>query len=325
MKRRRFVALAAAAIACPRAALAQRATLPFIGFLNVGGPNERMHLVEAFRRGLKEGGYVDGKDVAIEYRWAEGRYERLPAFAKELVDRQVKVLVATGGPAPALAAKAATVTIPIVFTGGGDPVELGLVQSHSRPGGNLTGIYNVATSLDAKRFEILRDLLPTGARIAYLINPAGPNAKHSHKVYAALNAPRKQLDIINASTEMEIDAAFATAKKTGVGGLLVGNDAVFLTRREQIVALADRHGLPAIYPFREFIRAGGLISYGADLRDIYRQAGLYAARVLKGAKPAELPVVQASKFEMLLNLKAARKIGLTISRDFLARVDEVIE
>jgi len=325
MERRSFLTFAATAISWPSVALAQRATIPFIGFLNVGGPNERMHLVEAFRRGLREAGYVDGKDVAIEYRWAEGRYERLPGLASELVQRQVTVIVATGGPAPALAAKAATATIPIVFTGGQDPVQLGLVKSLSRPDANLTGIYNIAASLDAKRYEILRELLPPTAKVAYLVNPAGPHAKHAKQVQAAMNASRKQVEAIHATNEAEVETAFGTAKKSGVGGLVVGTDAVFVTQRDQIVALAARHAIPAIYPFREFMRSGGLISYGADLRDIYRQAGVYTGRVLKGTKPADLPVVQASKFEMLLSLKAAKKLGLAISRDFLARVDEVIE
>jgi putative ABC transport system substrate-binding protein len=325
MERRSFLVLAAAVAAWPLATLAQRAALPFIGFLNIGGPNERAHLVEAFRSGLKEAGYVDGKDVAIEYRWGEGRYDRLPALAKELAQRQVAVIVATGGAAPVLAAKAATAMIPIVFTGGRDPVELGLVTSLSRPGGNLTGIYNAAHALDAKRFEILRDLVPSAAKIGYLVDLAGVNAEQAKKNHAALNASRKQVEMINASSQAEIDAAFATAKKTGIGALLVGTDGLFVTHREQVAALAARHAIPAIYPFREFPRVGGLISYGADLRDIYRLAGVYAGRVLKGAKPAELPVLQASKFEMLLNLKAAKKLGLTVSRDFLARVDEVIE
>jgi putative ABC transport system substrate-binding protein len=325
MERRSFITLVTTAIAWPSAALAQRATLPFIGFLNVGGPNERRHLVEAFRQGLKEAGYVDGKDVAIEYRWAEGRYERLPGLASELVQRQVTVIVATGGPAPALAAKAATSTIPIVFTGGQDPQQLGLVKSLSRPEGNLTGIYNVAAVLDAKRFQILRELLSPSAKIAYLVNPVGPHAKLAKQIEAALNAPRRQVEVIHASSDAEIEPILNTAKKNGVSGLVVGTDAVFVTQRDQIVALAARHGIAAIYPFREFVRSGGLISYGADLRDIYRQAGIYAGRVLKGAKPGDLPVAQASKFEMILNLRAAKKLGLTVSRDFLARVDEVME
>lgn len=325
MRRRDFLACAATAAAWPASALAQRTPLPFIGFLSSGGPNERMHLVAAFRQGLKEAGYVDGKDIAIEYRWAEGRYDRLPELAKELALRQVAVIVATGGPAPALAAKAATTTIPIVFTGGVDPVQLGLVKSLSRPGGNATGIYNVAAALAPKRFEILRDLLPSAAKIAYLLNPQSPNPQHVKEVQAIASASRVDLEILKATNEEEIEAAFATAKKAGAGALVVHTDAVFVTRRDKVVALAARHAMPAIYPFREFALAGGLISYGADLRDIYRQAGIYAGRILKGAKPAELPVLQASKFEMLLNLKTARKLGLNVSRDFLARVDEVIE
>lgn len=325
MRRRSFVGILLASVAAPRAALAQRQTLPFIGFLNSGGPNERMHLVEAFRQGLKEAGYVDGKDVAIEYRWAEGRYDRLPALAKELAQRQVAVIVTTGGPAPAAAAKAATTTIPIVFTGGVDPVQIGLVKSLSRPGGNATGIYNIAAALAPKRFEILRDLVPSAAKVAYLLNPQSPNPQYVKEVQAVASASRTQLEILKASDEDEIEAAFVAAKKVGVGALVVHTDAAFVMRRDKIVAAAARHAIPAIYPFREFALAGGLISYGADLRDIYRQAGVYAGRILKGAKPADLPVLQASKFEMLLNLKTAKKLRIAVSRDFLARVDQVIE
>lgn len=325
MERRSFLALIAGGAASPCAALAQRSAIPFIGFLSSGAPNERMHLVEAFRQGLKESGYVDGKDIAIEYRWAEGRYDRLPSMAKELAQRQVAVLVTTGGPAPALAAKAATTTIPIVFTGGVDPVQLGLVKSLSRPGGNATGIYNIAAALAPKRFEILRDLVPSATKVAYLFNPQSPNPRYVKEIQAVADASRVQLETFQATNEDEIEAAFAAAKKAGAGALVVHTDAVFVTRRDKLVWLAARHAIPAIYPFREFAQAGGLISYGADLRDIYRQAGVYTGRVLKGAKPAELPVLQASKFEMLLNLKTARKLGLNVSREFLARVDELIE
>jgi putative ABC transport system substrate-binding protein len=325
MVRRSVLGFLATAVAWPFAALAQRTTLPFIGFLSSGGPNERMHLVEAFRQGLKQVGYVDGKDVAIEYRWAEGRYDRLPALAKELAQRQVAVIVATGGAAPALAAKAATTTIPIVFTGGVDPVQVGLVASLSRPGGNATGVYNAAAALGPKRFQILRDLVPSAAKIAYLLNPQSPNPQHVKEVQAIASASRVHLEILKASNEEEIEAAFATAKKAGADALVVHTDAVFVTRRDKVVALAARHAIPAIYPFREFALGGGLISYGADLRDIYRQAGVYTGRVLKGAKPAELPVLQATKYEMVLNLRTAKKLSLAVSRDFLARVDEVIE
>jgi putative tryptophan/tyrosine transport system substrate-binding protein len=325
MLRRSFLAFLGTSAAWPHAGFGQRATLPFIGYLSSGGPNDRRHLVEAFRQGLKEVGYVDGKDVAIEYRWAEGRYDRLPALAKELAQRQVTVLVATGGVAPALAARAATTTIPIVFTGGVDPVQAGLVKSLSRPGGNATGVVNIAAALAPKRFQILRDLVPSAAKIAYLLNPQSPNPQYVKEVQALASASRTELKVFQAVNEEEIDAALAAAKKAGAQGLVVHTDAVFVTKRDRIVALAARYSIPTIYPFREFVLDGGLISYGADLRDIQRQAGAYAGRILKGAKPADLPVLQASKFEMLLNLKTAKKLGVTVSRDFFARVDEVIQ
>jgi len=325
MERRRFLGvLCATAAASPLATLAQRPTMPFIGFLNTGSPKERTHLVEAFRQGLKEAGYIDGKDVAIEYRWAEGHYERLPSLASELVRRQVAVIAATGGSEPAVAAKAATSTIPIVFTGGGDPVQLGLVASLSRPGGNATGITNVGSSLEAKRFEILRELLPKVSAIAYLVNPN--NVTSSVKeVSAAAAAAGKQLQVVNVAVESDFEPAFATIKRSRAGAVLVAQDALFVTRRDQLVALAGRHAIPAVYGFREFTIAGGLLSYGADIRDVHRQAGIYTGRILKGAKPADLPVLQATKFELVLNLKTAKKLGLNISRDFLARVDAVIE
>jgi putative ABC transport system substrate-binding protein len=327
MERRRFLGvLCATAAASPLATLAQRPTMPFVGFLNTGSPNERTHLVEAFRQGLKEAGYIDGKDVAIEYRWAEGHYERLPSLASELVRRQVAVIAATGGSEPGVAAKAATSTIPIVFTGGGDPVQLGLVASLSRPGGNATGITNVGGSLEAKRFEILRELLPKVSTIAFLVNPNNVTAKSSVKeVRAAAAAAGKQLHVVNVAVESDFDPAFATIKRSRAGAVLVAQDALFVTRRDQLVALAGRHAIPAVYGFREFTTAGGLLSYGADIRDVHRQAGIYTGRILKGAKPADLPVLQATKFELVLNLKTAKKLGLNISRDFLARVDAVIE
>jgi putative ABC transport system substrate-binding protein len=325
VRRRRFLAFLGTSATWARYAVAQPSKLPFIGFLSSGGPSERKHLVEAFHRGLKESGYVDGKDVAMEYRWAEGRYDLLPTLAKELVQRQVAVLVATGGPAPALAAVAATKTIPIVFTGGVDPVQLGLVKSLSRPGGNATGVYNIAAALAPKRLQILRDLMPSATKVAYLLNPQSLNPSYVKELQALAAASGIQLDVIKAINEEEIEATLAAAKLAGVEAVVVHTDAVFVTKRDKVVALAARYAIPAIYPFREFALAGGLISYGADLRDIYRQAGVYTGRILKGARPGELPVLQASKFELLLNLKTAKKLGVHVSRDFLARVDEVIE
>lgn len=327
MRRREFVArFGGLALACPFVARAQRQTIPFIGFLNSGSPNERAHLVEAFRQGLKEGGYIDGKDVAIDHRWAEGSYERLPGLARDLVDRKVTVIVATGGNLPALVAKSATSTIPIVFTGGGDPVKLGLVASLSRPGGNVTGVANISESLQAKRLQIFRELVPGAARIAYLVNPKAVSARPSVKeVEAAAEATATKIEVLQASSEGEIEAAFTAIKQSRANALLVAADAFFVTRRDQIVALAARHGIPTCYGFREYPVAGGLMSYGPDLAEGYRQAGVYAARILKGAKPADMPVIQLSKFELIINLNTARKLGLAVSRDFLARADEVIQ
>jgi putative ABC transport system substrate-binding protein len=326
MRRREFVArIGTVSLAWPLAARAQR-SIPFIGFLNSGSPNERASFVEAFRQGLKEGGYVDGKDVAIEYRWAEGRPDRLTALASELVSRKVQVIVATGGIASGLAAKSATAVIPIVFIGAGDPVKLGLVSSLGRPGGNATGFTNIAGSLHAKRLEILRDLVPSAETIVYLMNPSTPDAKGAVKdVHAAAETTGTKIEVLSASNEREIEMAFATIKQARAKAVLVAVDPLFVSRREQIVGLAARYAIPASYPFRDYAVAGGLMSYGPHIADSYRQAGLYAARILKGAKPADLPVIQATKIELVVNLKAAKKLGLAISRDFLARVDEVIQ
>lgn len=326
MRRRQFLAsIGSTALAWPLAVRAQR-SIPLIGFLNSGSPNERAHLVEAFRRGLKEGGYVDGKTIAIEYRWAEGNAERLPTLAAELVERKVAVIVATGGVAPAMAAKSASKSIPIVFTGAEDPVKLGLVRSLAHPGGNLTGVTNGAQVLNRKRLEILKDLIPGATRIMYLANPKNPDAQAgTYDVMAAAEAMRIQVEIVNASSDGDIENVFAAMKQTRADGLVVTADPLFLTRREQIVSLAARNALPASYPFREFPMAGGLMSYGPDIRDVYRQAGVYAARVLKGARPSDLPVMQVNKIELVVNLKAAKALGLSFPRDFLARVDEVLQ
>ncbi len=317
--------LGSVAAAWPLAALAQRPILPVVGYLSSGSPNERAHHAEAFRRGLKEGGYLDGKDVAIEYRWAEGRYDRLPGLATELVKREVAVIAAGGTPA-VVAAHAATSTIPIVFVGSGDPVRLGLVKSLGRPGGNVTGITNIGSPLEAKRIETLRDLVPAAKRIAYLVNPKFPETNSWIKeVQAAGEATATEIHIATASNEGEIDAAFAAMKRSHANALLVAADSYFITRRGQIVALAARYAIPACYAFREFAVAGGLMSYGPDLVDVNRQQGLYTARILKGANPAELPVIQARKLDLVVNRKTARKLGLAVSRDFLAHVDEIIE
>jgi putative ABC transport system substrate-binding protein len=315
-----------AALAWPLAALAQQPAMPFIGFLSTGSPNERAHMVESFRKGLKEGGYVDGKDVAIEYRWAEGRADRLPQLAAELVNRKVAVIATSGGAQSALAAKSATSTIPIVFNSALDPVKLGLVASLSRPGGNITGVANVSGALEVKRLEMLRELVPTATRITYLVNPTDPGTKtFLNDVQSAAQKTAIRVRVVNASSEAEIDTAFAAIKQSRADALLVAGNALFTTRRDQLVALATRYAIPASYSRREFVVAGGLTSYGPDYMDAYRQQGLYTARILKGAKPADLPVSQSTKFELVLNLKTARKLGLAVPRDFLQRVDEAIE
>ena len=327
MKRREFITLLGGAVAAwPLAARAQQPAMPVIGFLNSGSPETSAHYVVAFRRGLNETGYIDGQNVAIEYRWAQGRNDQLRALADDLVRRQIAVLVAVGGSVTSQAARAATATIPIVFAGGGDPVALGLVNSLSRPEGNATGAVLMAAEVGPKRLELLRELVPKATTIAALVNPSSPNADFEiRNAQAAGRAFGAQIYILNASTEHDIDVAFANLVQRRTDALYVGTDAYFARRRAQLVALAARHTVPAIYDRREFVDAGGLISYGTPLTEAYHQVGIYTGRILKGAKPADLPVMQPTKFELVISLKTAKALALEVPATVLARADEVIE
>jgi putative ABC transport system substrate-binding protein len=311
--------------AWPRAAHAQQPAMPVIGFLHAASPEAYAPMMTAFRQGLKEAGYVEGHNVAIEHRWAEGHYDRLPALAADLVRRQVAEIV-TGGTPAALAAKAASSTIPIVINVGIDPAQIGLVASFNRPGGNVTGLALLTVELAAKQLEVLHELLRTSAAVAMLVNPNNPLTEPETKgMRDAARSLGLQLHILNASTEGEIDAAFGKLIELRAGALVVSGDPFFNSRGDQIVALAARHALPAIYEWREFATAGGLMSYGTDLADAYRQVGIYAGKVLKGAKPADLPVQRVVRVEFVINLKTAKTLGLTFPITLLGRADEVIE
>jgi putative tryptophan/tyrosine transport system substrate-binding protein len=324
VKRREFLVLVGSAMAAACPLRAQQKAMPVIGYLHYASPGPNAPNVAAFHQGLSETGYVEGQNVAIEYRWAAGRYDRLPALATDLVGHKVDVIVAAGPPA-ARAAKGATSTIPIVFASA-DPVGEGLVASLARPGGNLTGISALSTELTPKRLELLSELVPQIRVTALLVNPNNPTAESIiGDVQGAARAKVVQLHILKAGAESEIDTAFATLVQLRVGALIVGADPFFFSRRGQLVELAARHALPAIYESREFATAGGLISYGSSLAAAYRQTGIYAGKILKGAKPTDLPVEQPTTFELVINLNTAKALGLTVPPSILARADEVIE
>jgi putative ABC transport system substrate-binding protein len=328
VRRREFITLlGGAAVAWPLAARAQQTAMPVIGFVNPQSPDGHAGRLRRLRQGLKDTGFVEGENVAIEYRWAEGQFDRLAALAAELVRREVAVIIATGGISSAKAAKAATTTIPIVFLAAEDPVRVGLVASLARPGGNLTGINFLNTELAAKRLEILRELVPGLARVAVLVNPANAmNAETTLRgAEAAGDAMGLQIQALNASTSREINVVFANLARQRPDALFVGGDAFFNSRCVQLVNLASRHALPATYADRLLPEAGGLMSYGSDIVDAWRQVGVYAGRILKGAKPAALPVVQASKFELVINAQTALMLGLTVPEKLIATADEVIE
>ncbi len=325
MKRRNFISLLGGAVcAWPVWARAQQPTTPVVGFLNSSSAREYGHVAAAFGQGLSETGYVEGRNVLVEYRWAEDHYDRLPTLAADLVRQQVFVITANTQAAPV--AKAATTTIPIVFLTAGDPVRDGLVSSLNRPGGNLTGVGILSVELGPKRLELLRELVPTATVIALLINPTSPIAEiQSRNMEAAARNLGVQLHVLHASTERDFDTAFASLAQLRAGGVVIGGDAFFVSRSEQLAELALRHGVPAIYQFRAFAAAGGLMSYGSNLMDAYRLAGVYTGRILKGEKPADLPIQQSSKVELIINLKTAKELGVTVPLPLSGRADELIE
>jgi putative tryptophan/tyrosine transport system substrate-binding protein len=327
LSRRKFIAaLGGTAATWPLATRAQQLAIPVIGYLSAGPSNSFPHLVTAFRQGLSEVGYVEGRNVTIDYRWAEGKYDRLPALAAELVRHNVATIIAVGGTVSALAAKKTTATIPIVFASGGDPINDGLVSSLNRPGGNVTGVTFFGGPLGAKRLELLRQLVPTVDVIGLLVNQANPTSEiESKDVQEAAHAAGQKIQVLNASSGSEVEEAFNTIELRRVGALLVSADTFFTSQRDRLATLAAQYRVPSIYELREFVMAGGLMSYGSSLARGYRQAGEYAGRILKGEQPADLPVVQPTIFELVINLKAAQLLGLKVPQMLLARADEVIE
>ena len=326
MHRRNFLSVLGGAVAWPLVARAQQPAMPVIGFLSSGSEAAIGHMVAAFRDGLREGDYLEGRNVLVEYRWAEGHYERLSTMAADLVQRRVQVIAAVGGTVVALAAKSATKSIPIVFLIGDDPVKAGLVASFNRPDGNVTGVSQIAAALGAKRVELLHELAPSVTTIAFLINPDNPNADpDTREIQTAARAVGLQVHVFRVTGERDFGAAFAAFEKFHIGAVIVSNDALFTIRRGELVMLSARHGIPTIYAFREFTASGGLISYGPSFTDMYRQVGLYVGRILKGTTPADLPIMQPTKFELVINLKTAKALGLAIPPGLLSIADEVIE
>ena len=326
MRRREFITLVGGAAAWPFAARAQQPVMPVVGLLGATTPHGFAAQLGAFRQGLSEAGFVEGRNVTIEYRWADDQYDRLPELAADLVRRQVAVIATLGGNAASVAAKAATTTIPVVFHGSVDPVEAGFVASLNRPGGNVTGVVSLNVDTGQKRLELLHELLPTATTIGLLLNPANAVAEvQSKDLQAAARTLGLQLRIANASTEHDFDAAFANLRQGQVHGLVIGTDGFLTSQSEQLAALTVRYGLPTIFQYRAFVVAGGLMSYGGSVTDSYRLSGVYTGRILKGEKPADLPVQQATKVELIINLKTARTLGITFPITLLGRADEVIE